>query len=431
MFKWIKHIAVTLLALVSLYGVGRLAVVSYGSYLFVERQPYLQMQTQNSILIKWQSDAKEIGCVVYGDDKKVCEDTPTSYHHITLKDLKPSTRYNYKVLSASMNIDNANRHFETLYANSLNEQLIWVIGDSGKLCKAQDNVYQSMLHVKGDKELNLWLLLGDNAYRSGTQEQFNASLFEPYKEIVKTLVPWAINGNHDARRWAMYDIFEFPQNGESGGLASGSEEYYAIESGNVHIVMLDSEQADTSKDSKMAQWLEKDLAQVKKPWIIAAFHHPPYSDGSHKSDNSRDSWGRMTRMRENIIPILEKHGVDLVLSGHSHGYERSKLMRKHYGTSDTFNPQEHLISNADHNYCKSPQKSAFDGAIYNVIGSSSKADRASYKHPALPFSSRTLGSLLLHVCPTKLHVDFIDDKDQIVDTYTIDKSCTDTIRREK
>jgi predicted phosphodiesterase len=424
LYRWIKRIFLTLLIIALLYGIGRLAVVTFDSYRFVERQPYLQMQTQNSIVIKWQSDKAEIGCVVYGDNKKVCENKATSYHHITLKNLTPSTRYEYRVLSDSMQIDNSGRYFTTLHDKEQDSELIWVIGDSGKKGKGQLGVFNSMLHVKGDKELDLWLLLGDNAYRSGTQVQFNKSLFKPYAELVKYLVPWAINGNHDARRWAMYDIFEFPKNGESGGVASGSEEYYAIESGNIHFVMLDSHEADTSKDSKMAKWLEKDLSKVTKPWIIAAFHHPPYSDGSHKSDSTRDSWGRMSRMRENIVPILEKYGVDLVLSGHSHGYERSKLMHRHYGKSDTFDAKKHLLSQDAHYYCKNSKKSPFDGAIYNVIGSSAKVDRASYNHPALPFSYQSLGSLLLHVSPTKLHVDFIDANDTIIDEYTIDKSLT-------
>ncbi|MEA1920969.1 MAG: metallophosphoesterase [Campylobacterota bacterium] len=424
MVLWIKRIILTIVALASLYGIGRLSVVTYDSYLFLERQPYLQMQTQNSIVIKWQSDASEIGCVIYGENQKVCEDEATSYHHITLTGLTPSTPYMYKVISPSMEIDNDGRYFTTLDNTQPDMQRIWVVGDSGKKGKKQQDVLNSILHVNQDRELDLWILLGDNAYRSGTQEQFNKALFKPYKEQLKTLVPWAVNGNHDARRWAFYNIFEFPEQGESGGAHSGSEEFYAIESGNVHIVMLDSHEGDTSKDGEMAQWLKKDLAQVTKPWIIAAFHHPPYSDGGHKSDNPRDSWGRMERMRENIVPILEEYGVDLVLAGHSHGYERSKLMHKHYGDSKTFDASQHLLSDDDHRYCKNPKRTAFDGAIYNVVGSSSKLDRNTYAHPAMPHSYESLGSLLLHVTPTTLRADFIDDKQTIKDYYIINKSLT-------
>jgi hypothetical protein len=44
----------------------------------------------------------------------------------------------------------------------------------------------------------------------------------------------------------------------------------------------------------------------------------------------------MHYMRENVLPILEKHSVDMVLSGHSHSYERSHLLHCHYGDSTTF-----------------------------------------------------------------------------------------------
>lgn len=424
MWRWIKRIGITLAVIAALYGVGRLIDVTYGSYKFVERQPYLQMPTQNSIVIKWQSKPSEIGCVRYGDKKEVCEKKPTSYHRIALSDLTPSTTYPYEVISPSMTIDNKGRFFTTLTHKNVPMQTIWVIGDSGKAGKGQTDVFHAMERVKGNEKLDMWLLLGDNAYSSGTQDQYNSGLFNPYKALIKTLVPWAVDGNHDARRWAFYNIFEFPQNGESGGVASGSEKFYAIESGNVHIVMLDSHESDTSKDGAMVKWLKKDLAHVTKPWIIAAFHHPPYSDGGHKSDDPYDSWGRMKRMRENIIPVLEKYGVDLVLSGHSHGYERSKLMHKHYGVSSTFDPSKHLLSQNGHHYCKSGERSAFDGTIYNVMGSSAKLDRSSYKHPAMPFSYQSLGSLLLHVSPSRLNVKFIDDKATIIDEYTIDKSLT-------
>jgi acid phosphatase type 7 len=54
-------------------------------------------------------------------------------------------------------------------------------------------------------------------------------------------------------------------------------------------------------------------------WTVVYFHHPPYTKTSHNSDAEIE----LIRMRENFIRILERNGVDLVLSGHSHGYEGS------------------------------------------------------------------------------------------------------------
>ncbi len=85
----------------------------------------------------------------------------------------------------------------------------------------------------------------------------------------------------------------------------------------------------------MLTWLELDLASTSQDWIIANWHHPPYSKGSHDSDVDSEQ----VAMRENALPVLESHGVDLVLTGHSHAYERSMLIDGHNGLSDTFGPQ--------------------------------------------------------------------------------------------
>ncbi len=69
----------------------------------------------------------------------------------------------------------------------------------------------------------------------------------------------------------------------------------------------------------MMSWLTQDLAATTKEWIIAFRHYPPYSKGSHDSDTESP----LIQTRENALPILEAAGVDLVLSGHGHSYERS------------------------------------------------------------------------------------------------------------
>src|SRR5688572_25498648 len=92
----------------------------------------------------------------------------------------------------------------------------------------------------------------------------------------------------------------------------------------------------------MLTWLENDLAATVQPWIIAFWHHPPYTKGSHNSDTESD----LIQMRQNALPILENYGVDLVLSGHSHSYERSYFIDGHYGLSGTFSSM-HQIDSGD------------------------------------------------------------------------------------
>ena len=147
---------------------------------------------------------------------------------------------------------------------------------------------------------------------------------------------WPTLGNHDGRSadsttesGPYYDIFSLPRNGEAGGVASGTEAYYSFDYGNMHFICLDSNETDRSADGAMMTWLEADLAANDKEWVIAFWHHSPYSKGHYDSDEL----GRSIDLRQNAVPLLERYGVDLVLTGHSHSYERSYLIDGHYGLS--------------------------------------------------------------------------------------------------
>jgi predicted phosphodiesterase len=430
-----KKISLTLILILVLYTIGRISVVSYDSYRHIPRQPYLQMQTYDSIRIKWQSPKSEIGCVKYGKDKadtKICESIQTNKHTITVNGLEEGHTYIYEVFSDSLDIDNTNRRFTTLHKDKQKKQNIWIIGDSGQAGPGQRQVLQSMQTYMKDKALDMWILLGDNAYRSGTQEQYTKALFEPYKELLKDYVPWAVIGNHDARRWAFYDIFDFPSEAESGGIPSHNKKFYSIEQGDLHILMIDSETTDLSKDSELLKWLEKDLQANTKKWTVAIFHHPPYTHGGHNSDNPRDSHykfsmtGRLFLVRENIIPVLEKYDVDLVYSGHSHVYERSKLIHKHYQDSTHFNQKLHVVQDNSNTYCKNLEKTPYAGTVYTVMGSSSKLDKGSLNHPALPIAYEKMGSVILEVTPEALHSSFISINGKIEDSFSLYKkeSCS-------
>ncbi|MEA2091806.1 MAG: metallophosphoesterase family protein [Campylobacterota bacterium] len=427
MINILKKTVLFIVILASIYGVGRLGVVTYDSYLFVPRAPYMVMQTQDSITIKWNSKEFETGSVEYGFfpdtlDKSIKETKETKMHSLTIENLNACTKYYYSVLSDSLKIDNKDRSFKTLCKNA-DMQKIWVIGDSGKGGQGQEEVYNQMLeYIDNDfNKLDMWVLLGDNAYRSGTQKQYNKNLFEPYKELVKRFVPWAVIGNHDARRWAFYNIWNFPTNGESGGEPSDSKKFYSIDNGNLHLVMLDSETQRLDVNSKIVKWLKKDLSANKKPWVVVAFHTPPYTDGGHTSDDEHDSGGRMKDIRENLVPIFDEYGVDLVLSGHSHDYERSKLIINHTGKSDSFNAKTHIVQENNSSYTKPAKATKNSGTIYQVCGSSSKLDRADLKHPAMPFSFELMGSLILEITPTTLSSKFITIDGEIKDEFIIKK----------
>ena len=90
------------------------------------------------------------------------------------------------------------------------------------------------------------------------------------------------------------------------------------------------------------------------------------------SDDPLDSNGRMFDMRTQVLPILESYGVDLVLSGHSHSYERSFLIDGHHGDSSTYNPAAHAIDDGDGDPNGEGAYQALGaGTVYTVSGSAS------------------------------------------------------------
>ena len=182
-------------------------------------------------------------------------------------------------------------------------------------------------------------MLGDNAYERGMDDEYQYAVFDMYPELLRGTVLWPTIGNHDTAQATTVpatlpylQIFSLPAAAEAGGVASGTEKYYSFDYGNIHFVCLDSMTSDRSPGGPMATWLQNDLAATQQQWVVAFWHHPPYSKGSHNSDTET----QLVEMRQNFLPILEAGGVDLVLAGHSHSYERSYLIDGHYGTSATF-----------------------------------------------------------------------------------------------
>ena len=101
---------------------------------------------------------------------------------------------------------------------------------------------------------------------------------------------------------------------------AGHGRYYSFDWENAHIVVLDSntplEEAAAGR-GEMLEWLDRDLAATTAYWRIAMFHHPPYAGGPNQEDPLSEL------VRQHIVPILERHHVDLVLNGHEHNYQRS------------------------------------------------------------------------------------------------------------
>jgi hypothetical protein len=216
--------------------------------------------------------------------------------------------------------------------------------------------------------------------------------------------------------------------GQAGGVPSGTEAYYSFDHANIHFICLDSHDTARTADGAMMQWLKADLAATQRDWIIAYFHHPTYTKGTHDSDKDSDSAGRMNDMRAVFLPVLEAGGVDLILTGHSHVYERSPLLDGHYGKSPTFDAAKHVKqkgngrTDGDGVY---RTRAANAGEISVVTGSAghagSKTKPPPLNHPAMIVSYNEAGSSVIDVDGLRLDLTFLNEKGEKRDWFTIVK----------
>jgi len=404
----------------------------------VTRGPYLQEGTPESVVVRWRTDVPTDSRVRFGDGpgRLVASAdiaAPTTEHVVAVTGLRPATRYFYSVGSSQGTLagDDADHHFVTSPVPGTPQPArIWVLGDSGTADARPRMVRDAYESFTGSTPTSLWLMLGDNAYQSGTDSEYQAAVFDVYPRELATSVLWPTLGNHDgltARSFSQsgpyYDIFTLPAKGEAGGVPSGTEAYYAFDYANVHFICLDSYDLDRSPGGAMMTWLAQDIRATTQDWVIAFWHHPPYSKGSHDTDFPSES----TDMRQVALPILEGAGVDLVLSGHSHDYERSFLLDGHYGTSGTLTPSMKLDPGSGSAGSGAPYRkftlgeAPHEGAVYAVAGSSGQIGGGALNHPAMYLSLDTLGSMVLDVNGKELRARFLDATGAVRDDFTIRK----------
>lgn len=430
----------------------------------IERGPYLQLATENSIRIVWRTQKKITPVVRYGFKAhdlnmtssgssillrqtqkahqshftKPLSQAPRGTHQYeaTVSQLQPDTLYHYAVYDGDQRLTSANQRFTFRThprPGTKRDAYIWVVGDSGTGEQAQKQVHQAMLRYnqKNKLTLDMFLHVGDMAYGSGTDPEFQKKYFKVYQQTLQNTVCWPAMGNHEGKTsqgktgtGPYYDAYITPTKAEAGGVASGNESYYSFDYGRIHFIVLNSHDLDRRPTATMAQWLREDLAKTspkKTDWLIAYWHHPPYTKGSHDSDTEH----QLIEMREHIMPILESNGVDLVLSGHSHIYERSMLMDGAYETPTI--AENKILDDGDGDqkgdgaYQKSPGLKPNQGTVQIVTGHGGKGMKRKGYSPVMRRSILQYGSTLIQVKGSELIVSMLNKDGKIADTFQIHK----------
>jgi len=418
--------------------------------------PYLQTANSNGITIKWRTfnatDSRvnvgtQLGNYTINDSNTTID----TNHLVTITGLLPDTKYFYQFGSSSTTFqgDSDNYFITAPLQNTTRKIRIAVLGDCGRSVAGKQlatlNAYQNYV---GKNPAEILLLLGDNAYNNGWDYEYQANFFNVYQtSILKNHALFPAPGNHDYtnlsahqidKQIPYYNIFSLPQNGECGGIASGTPSYYAYNWGNIHFISLDSYGKEENSlrlydtTSPQVNWLKQDLAANTQKWTIVYWHHPPFTKGSHNSDTESE----LINIRQNLLVILERNGVDMVLCGHSHTYERSYLLNGYYGTEPNFVIPNHTMSSTSGKYdgssnsClyKVTSKKENHGTVYVVSGSAGANDgvQSTFPHDALPFALNEAGMFYFEVEDNRLDAKFIQSDGTVKDQFTMMKDVAKT-----
>jgi hypothetical protein len=238
-------------------------------------------------------------------------------------------------------------------------------GDVGTGGSAERRTAVAMERLARGQPYDALLLLGDNVYPSGDPGRVGATVLEPFRPVLSRgtrLLP--VLGNHDVEH----------DHGPAQARALGMpDRWYATTIGDVLIVSLDSTEADS-----VAQhgFLERTLRTSHARWKLVELHFPLYSAGYHGSNMAS---------RRAFEPLFRRYGVQLVLSGHDHDYQRSR-------------PQH--------------------GVTYVVSGGAAKLRRTG-RASFTAVSWSTYHFLDVAIWPDRLVVRAVDQKDRMIDQVTL------------
>jgi predicted phosphodiesterase len=184
-----------------------------------------------------------------------------------------------------------------------------VVGDNGTGGRNAMRVGRAMADAYRDQPFSLLVHTGDLVYYGDLDARYDEVFVRPLRPLLDAGVRVRpVLGNHEFDYTASLRLLE------RLGLPG---RYYSFRAGPAEFFMLDSTPPEFGGDGGAAQlsWLEDRLRRSTARWQIAVLHHPPYSSGRRRPGD--------LVARAALEPLFVEHGVDLVLTGHDHHYERT------------------------------------------------------------------------------------------------------------
>lgn len=293
------------------------------------RSPYVQNVGSERATVVWVTREAVAAALEYSADGKQWRSVravsrpfamrgsgETRYQHqAEISGLSPGTVYHYRIVADGV-IQREGMRFRTAASEPFT---FLVLGDSGTGSQAQLDLAHRMI---ASEDPALVLHVGDISQDDGSLDRLEAHYFAVYAPLMNRVPFYPALGNHDYGTDLAGPCLFVHVLPSSRAPADDAGRYYSFDWGEAHFVALDTNllvHADASE--RMLAWLDRDLASTSRFWKIVFFHHPPFPSAHHLED------AISARVRERILPVLDRHRVHVVFSGHEHNYQRSKPLR--------------------------------------------------------------------------------------------------------
>ena len=280
--------------------------------------PYLHQVHKTGVTISWETTASSRGIVEIrdrrGEPVKVITDSFLGIHHEVVVDgLQPDREYRYVVHvspeagSGLEPLVTESKSFYTAPRDNQNFSFLFY-GDSRYGDKIHRSLAELMLQDMEEHDSRVVMHAGDIVSYGYDWDRWQDKFFAPSWPLISQVPIYPSVGNHEQNQKLYYDYFDLP----------GNESWYHFRYGIVDFFALNTN-VNYRIGSEQNKWFEEALEASTAPWKVVFFHHPPYACAPSRKPGS-------TRVQEHLVPMMEAHGVDLVLLGHDHLYGRSRDM---------------------------------------------------------------------------------------------------------
>lgn len=275
----------------------------------ITKGPCLLRVGRDRVALMWETDTKGPWRVSYGQEdypRSTQEETAsvtsvlqegwkTAYiQKIWITDLQPGRTYSYRIVGPGTQSDVY--EFHTVPAKTDEVRFI-VYGDS----RTQPAIHRRLAEQMMKHDVDFIVNSGDLVLRGGDHAQWGPQFFEPLKGLMERIPIYIAKGNHEGND-GLYEKMLVPP-GEGGN--------FGIDYGPLHYFCADNVSWGTDA-GRLVLRMARDARESKALWKFVGYHVPSVDFGGHWS-----AW-----RQADVLPAFAGAGIDFVMTGHSHEYER-------------------------------------------------------------------------------------------------------------